>query len=71
MGVRPCPQMKFFKQFRHLGVEVIYLTIAVAVGFAVLGYFTRTGAFNSIEGVPGVGTVARGFKALLYQTYNP
>lgn len=65
------PHMKSLRQFRQLGVEVIYLTIAVAVGFAVLGYLTRTGAFTSIEGVPGLGTVARGFKALIYQTYNP
>ena len=63
--------MKLFRSFRHIGVEVLYLTIAVAVGFAVLGYLTRTGAFGSIESVPVVGPVARGFRALLYQTYNP
>ena len=63
--------MRLFKTLRTLGVEVLYLTIAVAVGFAVLGYLSKTGAFGSLENVPGVGAVAKGFKALLYQTYNP
>lgn len=63
--------MRWLRGFRQLGVEVLYLTIAVAVGFAVLGYLTKTGAFNSLEAFPGVGSAARGLKALLYQTYNP
>lgn len=62
---------RLVRSVKQLGIEVVYLTVAVAVGFAVLGYLTRTGAFTSLEGLPGVGAAARGFRALLYQTYNP
>lgn len=63
--------MRLFRNVKQIGIEILFLTLAVLVGIAVLGYLTRTGAFSTVETIPGVGWAARAGKALLYQTYNP
>lgn len=63
--------MRLFRNIRQIGIEILFLTLAVLVGIAVLGYLARTRTFGTIETIPGVGWAARAGKALLYQTYNP